>query len=180
MESTRTITMINNHSTNNRPGDRPTRLIGQTPVETRRAARRNAGATNAKRLISAASFAGVIGGWALMAQHDATASGQPAAQADATLVASATPELAATATATQVSVAVAQAVEPTVTAQAPASATATLQPPQAAATATQAPVAAQAATAVPTVQAPAATATAKPTVKVAAPAASVARTRSSR
>jgi hypothetical protein len=93
-----------------------------------------------KQIIAAASMATVVGGWSLMAQHDAdadagtivalestpTATDQPAV-APPTATASPTPQVAITLPTR----------EATVTTQAPATATATLQP---AATATSIPV----------------------------------------
>jgi hypothetical protein len=98
------------------------------------------GTAHIKQIIAAASMATVVGGWSLMAQHDANAGAIVAAVSTPTATATDQPEVSTpTATASptpQVAITLPTG-EATVTTQAPATATATLQP---AATATSIPV----------------------------------------
>jgi hypothetical protein len=109
------------------------------------------GTAHIKQIIAAASMATVVGGWSLMAQHDANAGAIVAAVSTPTATATDQPAVSTpTATASptpQVAITLPTG-EATVTTQAPATATATLQP-EATATATT-PAATATSTSVPT------------------------------
>jgi hypothetical protein len=131
--------MINEHRT---PSERREALPNRpapAPHARPRQAKGN-GTAHIKQIIAAASMATVVGGWSLMAQHDADANAGAIVAAVSTPAATTTDQPAvstptATASPTPQEAITLPTGEATVTTQAPATATATLQP-EATATAT--------------------------------------------